>query len=87
MSNRKLSIKKLSVLRKRAVYAVVKSGESKKKAAQLFGFSRTSITKYVYEYELYREESFHYKKRGVSPGSGQYLTDVQIADVIKRLLT
>lgn len=87
MSNRKLSIKELSVLRRRAVYAVVKSGESKTKAAKLFGFSRTSITKYVYEYELYGEESFHYKKRGVSPGSRQYLTDVQITDVIKILLT
>lgn len=86
MSNRKLSIKELSVLRKRAVYAVVKSGESKTRAAKLFGFSRTSITKYVYEYELYGEESFHYKKRGAPPGSRQYLSDTQIKELIKILL-
>lgn len=86
MSNRKLSIKELSLLRKRAVYAVVKSGESKSHAAKLFGFSRTSITKYVNEYELYGEDSFHYKKRGVPPGSYQYLTDSQIKELIKILL-
>ncbi|WP_419421529.1 hypothetical protein ACNVED_16595 (plasmid) [Legionella sp. D16C41] len=83
----KLSIKELVVLRKRAVYAVVKLGESKARAANLFGFSRTSITKYVHEYEIDGEASFAYKKRGVCAGSGQYLSTDQVKEFIDLLLS
>jgi transposase len=86
MSKRKLSIKELAILRKRAVYAVVKLGESKTKAAKLFGFSRTSITKYVQEYAVDGEASFQYKKRGVCAGSGQYLSTDQVKELIDLLL-
>lgn len=65
MSNKKLSIKVLSELRRKAVEAVIKKGVKKSEAAKLFGFSKTSVIKYIKEYELYGEESFNYKKRGV----------------------
>lgn len=86
MGKRKLSIKELSVLRKRAVYAVVRGGESKTRVAKLFGFSRTSITKYVHEYEVDGEASFAYKKRGAPPGSGHYLSTDQVKELMDLLL-
>ncbi len=69
------------------MYAVVNCGESKTRAAKLFGFSKTSITKYVYEYGVYGERSFEYKKRGATPGSGQYLTAEQVKELIDLLLS
>ena len=65
MSNRELSVEVLLELRKKVVYAVVEQGIKKTKAANLFGFSLTSVSKYVREFKLNGESSFYYKKRGV----------------------
>jgi predicted transcriptional regulator len=47
MSNRELSLEVLLELRKKVVYAVIEQGIKKTKAAKLFGFSLTSVSKYV----------------------------------------
>jgi len=77
MSNKKLTIKELAILRKKAVYAVIKEGLTRTAASKLFGFSLTSMTKYIREYELYGEASFEYSKRGVGRLTGQYLSESQ----------
>jgi len=69
MSNKKLSPSDLRILRKKAVEAIVVHGISKKQASITFGFSRSSIWKYLKEYKIYKEESFRYKKRGVKVGT------------------
>src|SRR5215207_7220233 len=87
MSNKKLSIKELSILRKKAVHAVIKEGVKRTKAAQLFGFSRTSMTKYIREYELHGEASFTYPKRGVKPLTRSYLSEEETKQLIAILLS
>jgi hypothetical protein len=47
MDNRKLKIKEIEVLRRKAVESVLIHGETQKRASQLFGFSPTSISKYI----------------------------------------
>ena len=69
MNNKKLSPSDLRILRKKAVEAIVVHGISKKQASITFGFSRSSIWKYLKEYEIYQEASFGYKKRGVKAGT------------------
>jgi hypothetical protein len=49
MNNRHLSVKELLILKKKAVMAVVKKELSQKKACQIFGFSQTSMCKYMAE--------------------------------------
>ena len=51
MDNRKLKVKEIEVLRKRAVEAVIVHGETQKRASQLFGFSPTSMCKYIAEHK------------------------------------
>ena len=86
MSNKKLSIKILSELRRKAVEAVLKEGIAKSEAAKLFGFSKTSMIKYVKEYNLYGEESFNYKKRGVKENQRSLLSVEQRELLFKTLL-
>ena len=86
MSNKKLSVKELEILRKKAVSAVIKEGITRTQAARLFGFSRTSITKYIRAYELEGEASLTYKKRGVSPLVHQYLSEDQTKELVETLL-
>jgi hypothetical protein len=64
MSNKKLSPSDLKILRKKAVEAIVVHGISKKQASITFGFSRSSIWKYLKEYKIYKEESFRYRPIG-----------------------
>lgn len=52
-SNRKLSVEVLLELRKKVVYTVVAQGIKKTKAAKLFDFSLTSVSKYGREFKLY----------------------------------
>ena len=56
MDNRKLSIKELKVLRVKAVEAVIKHGLAQNQVAIVFGFSETSISKYVREYKENKEK-------------------------------
>lgn len=86
MSNKKLSVKELAVLRKKAVYAVLKEGISRTKASKLFGFSCTSLTKYIREYEQFGEASFTYQKRGVKALTRSYLSADEIKKLIETLL-
>ncbi len=83
MSNRKLSVDVLLELRKKVVYAVVYHDVKKTVAAKLFGFSLTSVLKYVREFELKGERSFDYKKRGVKESARCFLSAAQIASFIK----
>lgn len=87
MSNRELSLEVLLELRKKVVYAVIEQGIKKTKAAKLFGFSLTSVSKYVREFKLNGESSFYYKKRGVKESERCFLSEVQIKELLKTLLT
>jgi transposase len=69
MSNKKLSIRELQILRKKVVEAIIINGMSRRQASIVFGFSRSSIWKYLKEYKEKHTESFYYKKRGVKSGS------------------
>ena len=79
MDNRRLSVDILMVLREKAVRSVVEHGITQEKASELFGFSPTSMTKYMQEYKKHGEESFKYKTRGVKPGTYSKLSEEQIA--------
>lgn len=81
------SVEVLSVLREKLVYAVTKHGLSQKQAAQIFGFSETSVSKYVRAYKKDREKSFKYEKRGVSLGTGKFLSNEQEEEVVKNVLS
>lgn len=87
MSNREQPIEVLLELRKKVVYAVVHHKMKKSTAAKLFGFCATSVGKYVREYELYGEDSFQYKKRGVKESERCFLSPEQIDSLINVLLT
>jgi len=87
MSNRKLAVDVLVELRKKAVYSVVKHGIKKSQAAKIFGFSLTSVIKYVREYESTGEASFQYKKRGVKEAERCFLSRGQVEQLIETLLT
>ena len=52
MSNKKLSPSELEILRQKAVEAVIVHGMSKKQASITFGFSKSSIWKYLKKYEI-----------------------------------
>ena len=51
MDNRKLSPAALEHLRQRAVESVIVHGLTQIKACKVFGFSETSMCKYIKEYE------------------------------------
>ena len=51
MDNRTLSPEALSVYRRKAVESVIKHGLSQRKACMIFGFSETSMCKYMREYK------------------------------------
>ena len=87
MSNREQPIEILLELRKKVVYAVVHHKMKKSTVAKLFGFCATSVGKYVREYELYGEDSFQYKKRGVKESERCFLSPEQINLLISVLLS
>jgi transposase len=87
MDNRHLSVKELLILKKKAVMAVIKNHLSQKKAGQVFGFSPTSMCKYMADYKQQGEVSFNYVQRGVKPGTHCKLTPAQEAQLRKTLLT
>lgn len=68
MDNRKLKIVEIEVLRRKAVEAVIVHGETQKRASELFGFSQTSMSKYIADYKQSGESTLVYKKReGLNP--------------------
>lgn len=77
MDNRRLKLAEIEILRKKAVEAVVKHGETQKRASKLFGFSQTSMTKYIANYKKNGESSLVYQKRGVKPGTYSKLNEKQ----------
>jgi transposase len=87
MDNRKLKVAEIAVLRRKAVEAVIKHGETQKMAAKLFGFSQNSMSKYMADYRRNGESSLVYQKRGVKPGTYSKLTDEQFNTIKKRITT
>jgi len=77
MDNRKLSPSALSILRQKAVASVVHHGLTQAKACKIFGFSPTSMCKYVAEYKENKNQSFKYKQRGVKSGARSKITKLQ----------
>ena len=69
MDNRRLKIAEIEILRRKAVEAVIIHGETQKRASELFGFSQTSMTKYIAAFKQSGESTLVYKKRGVKPGT------------------
>ena len=65
-------------LRKKTVEAIVINGMSQNQASITFGFSRSSIWKYLKEYKASKEKSFQYKRRGVKAGTGSKMTQNQV---------
>ena len=86
MGKVKRSVSILLELRKQAVYAVINKGLSRLKAAELFGFSPSSVNKYVREYKEQGEQSFQYSRRGVKKSQRCFLSSGQIEALIKTLL-
>ena len=87
MNNKKASVGELEILRIKAVESVIKYGLTQTKACLIFGFSATSMCKYIKEYKCKKEESFKYKKRGVKEGSRSKLKKEEKDDLVKDILT
>ena len=86
MDNRKLKLEEIEVLRKKAVEAVILHGETQKRASALFGFSPTSMTKYIASYKRKGESTLVYKKRGVKPGTHSKLTEDQLFELKEKII-
>ena len=87
MDNRKLPKEALEDLRQKAVESVILHGLSQTKASKIFGFSPTSICKYIKEYKQNREKSYSYKKRGVKEGTGSKLSGEQLEALVSDMLS
>jgi transposase len=87
MDNRTLSPNELGILRIKAVESVITHGLTQKKACLIFGFSHTSMCKYIKEYEESQNQSFKYNKRGVKPGTGSKMQSTQEAKLISDILS
>ena len=85
MNNRYLSQSELSLLRRKAVESVRIHGLSKAEARVIFGFSRTSMNKYLKEYDELGEESFNYKTRGSKPGVLNKLSPSQEEELLQSI--
>ena len=86
MSNRDKSPETISALRKQAVEAVIMHGYSQREAAKIFGFSPTSMCKYIREYKASGECSFDYEKRGVKVGQRSKMSATQESKLIYDIL-
>jgi transposase len=87
MDNRNLSPNELRVLRIKAVESVVSHGLTQTKASEIFGFSRTSMCKYIKEYKSKQDESFRYEKRGLKVGMRRKMEITQEEELIRDILT
>lgn len=82
----KRSLELLKVLRQKAVDAVVKHGLTQKHACEVFGFSQTTMTKYIRAYKEGGSEGFTYKKRGVSSGDRNLLNGEQEKPLVESII-
>jgi transposase len=87
MDNRKLSLKELEVLRIKAVESIIKHNLSQIKASVIFGFSPTSMCKYIKEYKEKKDNSFVYKKRGAKAGSQSKLKASEKSKLVEDMLS
>ena len=86
MDNRRLSPNALSHLRQRAVESVIIHGLTQQKACKVFGFSETSMCKYMREYRERQESSYSYKRRGASFGDGSKLSLKDLQSLSSKLV-
>lgn len=70
MDNRHLSPKELDIFRRKIVDAVVNKNYRQSMVAELYGFTKASVNRYVQAYRKYGEKSFEYKPRGTPKGYG-----------------
>ena len=87
MDNRKLSPLALEHLRQKAVVSIILHGLTQIKAWKVFGFSETSMCKYIKAYKEDKDASYTYKKRGVTLGTGSKLDKFQINTLVNKILT
>ncbi|STX81506.1 Transposase and inactivated derivatives [Legionella busanensis] len=87
MDNRNLTVKELQILRRKAVEAVIKEGITQSKAATSFGFTPSTMSRYIKAYRLNGEASFNYKRRGVARLTNRYLSEEQSSELIAILLS
>lgn len=87
MDNRKLSPRELENLRQKAVESVIVHGLNQKQASKVFGFSPTSMCKYIKEYHEKEAKSYKYKLRGVKVGTGSKLTQKQLNGLVSDILS
>lgn len=87
MDNRRLSPNELVILRQKAVESVVLHGLTRAKACEVFGFSPTSMCKYIAEYEVSKTQSIKYKQRGVKVGERSKITKFQESQLISDILS
>ena len=87
MDNRKLTPKELEILRIKAVESVTRHGLTQIKACEIFGFSQTSMCKYMKEYKDKKEQSFIYKKRGAKLGSQSKLNELEKKKLVEDILS
>ena len=83
----KRAVETLKTLREKAVYAVVNHGFTQKKSGALFGFSQTSMSKYVCSYKEYGEKSFIYEQRGSPPRTGCFLGETQEKELVQDIIS
>ena len=87
MNNKKASVGELEILRIKAVESVVNHRLTQTKASAVFGFSPTSMCKYIKEYKEKKEESFKYKRRGVKQGVRSKLKEREKNELVKDILS
>lgn len=74
------------MIRIKGVESVIIHGLTQKKACKIFGFSPTSMCKYIREYKEKGEESYVYKKRGVKAGSGAKMKELEKRELVESIL-
>lgn len=87
MDNRNLTVNELQLLRRKAVEAVIKEGLTQSKAGLLFGFTSSTMSRYIKAYRLKGEASFNYRRRGILPLTNRYLSEEQSNELIATLLS
>ena len=87
MNNKKARVNELEILRVKAVESVIQHGLTQTKACEIFGFSPTSMCKYIKEYKEKKEESFKYKKRGAKQGDRSKLKEEEKNKLVEAILS
>jgi len=85
MDNRHLSPKELDIFRRKIVDAVVNKNYRQSMVAELYGFTKASVNRYVQAYRKYGEKSFEYKPRGTPKGYGNRLSNDNQEEIQKAI--